>query len=232
MIRCLLICEGSCDQLIFSLLKNLFDENILEIKPFNRCCADRKNLFKLTNEIVEEILAREHGYALKDFQEICYLIDSDGMFISEDKIFSISDLNSIEYTEKTIRCKEKRNIVTRNNIRVKNVADLLKNREYWIFYNSRNLEHAFDKAKSFTLTSNAKRLFALEIQAKYLNNEEDFIRKLFDMNKSKTTNLFKSWEYLKEGSNSLSSCSNIIIFIIMHFNALKKEYKDLILKLI
>lgn len=232
MIRCLLICEGAYDQLVFSLLKNLFDENILEIKSYDACCADKAKLFQSTNKIVEEILAREHGYTLKDFQEICYLIDSDGLYISEDKIFSNADSNSTEYKETTINCKAKRSVVMRNKIRVKNVAELLQTRKYRIFYNSRNLEHAFDEAKSFTLTSNAKRLFALGIQAKYLNNEEDFIRKLFDMNKSKTTNLFRSWEYLKEGSNSLSSCSNIIIFIIMHFNALKKEYKDLILKLI
>ena len=65
--RCLLICEGPFDELIFSLLKEVFDSSLLEIKPLCRCCVDTTNLKENVEALVGEILAKEHGYLREDF---------------------------------------------------------------------------------------------------------------------------------------------------------------------
>lgn len=231
--RCLLICEGSFDELIFSVLKEVFDESLLEIKPLRRCCVDMANLKNKTESLVAEILSKEKGYQREDFNEVCFLIDSDGMYIPDDQIIENRELSSsTRYNSSSIECRDKGSIVARNNRRKANISDLLNGRRYWIFYNSRNLEHAFDSSLSGNLKDPAKRRFALNTFTTYSEDKEAFIRKLRSMNKSNTINIFKSWDYLKTGSNSLSSASNMFVFLAMHFYALKNKYKNLVKELL
>lgn len=230
--RCLLICEGPFDELIFSILKKAFDESLLEIKPLCRCCADTTDLKNNVESLVSEILSREHGYLRTDFDEVCFLIDSDGIYIPDSQIVENKELAHTCYKSNSIDCLDKNSLIARNKKRRKNITDLLDERKYWIFYNSRNIEHAFDSSLSGHLNDNAKKRFALNIFNAYDDNCDDFIRKLISMNKSGSNNLFESWRYLGVGNNSLSSTSNIFIFLLMHFYALKAEYKTLIINTI
>ena len=230
--RCLLVCEGPFDELIFSILKEVFDESLFEIKPLCRCCVDTPDLKNNAESLVGEILSKEKGYKREDFDEICFLIDSDGIYVSDDQIIENEGLSSTKYKSSSIECPDKKSIVTRNNIRKANISDLLSGRNYWIFYNSRNLEHAFDSSLSGSLRDSTKKRFALDTMTIYSEDIEAFIRKLKSMNKSNTSNIFKSWDYIKAGCNSLSSTSNMFIFLIMHFYALKDKYKDLVKELL
>lgn len=230
--RCLLICEGPFDELIFSLLKEVFDNSLLEIKPLCRCCADTTNLKDNVESLVGEILSKEHGYLRTDFDEICFIIDSDGIYTPDCQIVENKSLRNIDYKLTSIECIDKQSLLLRNQKRRDNIAGLLNDRKYWIFYNSRNLEHAFDSSLSGHLTEKDKKRFALRIYSNYYGNVEDFVIKIESMNKSKSLDIFDSWNYLKSGNNSLASSSNIFIFLIMHFNALKEEYKILVKELI
>lgn len=230
--RCLLICEGPFDELVFSTLKEVFDGSILEVKPLCRCCVDTTDLRNKVETLAQEILSREHGYLLSDFDEVCFLIDSDGVYTPDNQIIE-SNLSRVTiYKSSTIECPDRGSIILRNKKRRDNISALLEDRKYWIFYNSRNLEHAFDSSLSGYLSDNVKKRFALTTFAQYDGEIPDFIRKLFAMNKSGLNNIFASWEYLKTNDNSLSSSSNIFIFLLMHFYALKDEYKKLIVNLI
>lgn len=226
--RCLLICEGPFDELIYSNLKNLFNESLLEIKSLKRCCVDIPNLKRKVETLIKEILSREHGYFRKDFDEICFLIDSDGIFIPEDSIIENKSINIVNYKNNEIQCIDKKSLINRNNIRKKNISSLLEDRKYYIFYNSRNLEHSFDESMIGSLNDSVKKRFALDTFNHFSNNPKEFIKKLFSMNRSNTLNIYKSWDYLKYNFNSLSSTSNVIIFVIMHYYALKEEYKEII----
>ena len=230
--RCLLICEGPFDELIFSLLKEVFDDSLLEIKPLCRCCADTTDLKDNVESLVGEILSKEHGYLRTDFDEICFIIDSDGIYTPDCQIVENKSLRNIDYKLTSIECIDKQSLLLRNQKRRDNIAGLLKDRKYWIFYNSRNLEHAFDSSLSGYLTEKDKKRFALRMYSNYYVNVGDFVIKIESMNKSKSLNIFDSWNYLKSGNNSLASSSNIFIFLIMHFNALKEEYKILVKELI
>ena len=230
--RCLLICEGPFDELIFSALKEIFNLSLFEIKPLCRCCADTTDLKNNVESLVHEILAKEHGYSRTDFDEVCFLIDSDGIYTPDNQIFEIDELKYTIYGSSDIKCPDKNSILSRNEKRRINVADLLEGRKYWIFYNSRNLEHAFDSSLSGRLNDNTKKRFALTTFNQYDGKYADFIRKLDSMNRSKTNNIFDSWDFLKKYNNSLSSSSNIFIFLLMHFYALKDEYKVLVKNLI
>lgn len=230
--RCLLICEGPFDELVFSTLKDIFDDSLLEIKPLCRCCADTPNLKDNVDKLAYEILSREHGYALEDFDEICFLIDADGVYTPNESIFENNELSSTNYKTSSIECPDKKSLIARNMRRSKNVSELLDGRKYWIFYNSRNLEHAFNESCGGHLSDKFKKRFALEIFQYYASNKRDFIEKLYSMNKSNTTNIRESWNYLQLKCNSLASSSNMFVFIAMHYSALKEEYKNIVLECI
>ena len=230
--RCLLVCEGPNDELIFSMFKEIFDESIFEIKPLNGCCADAKNLIKNVEKIVDEILSREHGYYRDDFDEICFLIDSDGVFVDESVIVENKLINHTNYNLDSIECKDRKMIILRNRNRIKNINELLKDGNYKIYYNSRNLEHAFDSKYSGHISDKAKKRFALNTITAFANCKDELINKLYFMNKSRELDLVKSWDYLKINNNSLLSASNIFIFIFNHYNDLKSEYKDLVDELV
>ena len=230
--RCLLVCEGPCDELVFSILKEVFDESLFEVKPLRRCCVDTPDLKNKAESLINEILSKEHGYLRTDFSEVCFLIDSDGIYTPESQIIENKSISTTNYKDTLIECPDKKPLISRNNGRKANISDLLEDRKYWIFYNSRNLEHAFDSSLSGHLKDSFKKRFALNTYCDYCGKGEEFIRKLNSMNKSNSTNIFKSWDYLKTGSNSLSSASNMFVFLVMHFYALKDEYKKLVLGLI
>ncbi len=230
--RCLLICEGPFDELIFSILKELFDESLLEVKPLCRCSLDTTNLVNHVDDLVNEILSKEHGYNRTDFDEICFLVDSDGIFVPNALIFEDTSLPYTNYKEDSIICPVKDSLILRNKKRMENVSNLIKDKKYWVFYNSRNLEHSFDSELVKHQSDKYKKRFALMTFNQYENDKELFIKKLFEMNKSNSLNYYDSWKYLIRDLNSLSSCSNMFVFLVMHFYALKNQYKQLIIRLI
>lgn len=225
--RCLLICEGPFDELIFSILRDVFNDALFEIKPLCHCCLDVTDLEENVEKIVGEILAKEHGYSRDDFDEVCFLVDSDGIFINNELIIENKALSRADYKMTSIECPDKKSIELRNKKRVGNIDKLLSKKEHFIFYNSRNLEHAFDESMSGHLRDILKKRFSLDIFRKYESDKKMFIEKLALMNKSNQINIFKSWDFLRKDVNSLSSCSNIFIFLVMHYYALKDEYKPL-----
>lgn len=230
--RCLLICEGPFDELVFSILEKMFDESLLEVKPLCRCSIDTTNLVEHVDDLVDEILSKEHGYMRTDFDEICFLIDSDGIFVSETLIYEDDSLPYTNYKEDSIVCPNRESLILRNKKRISNIEELISDKRYNIFYNSRNLEHSFDDKLFQHQSDKFKKRFALMTYNLYENDKELLIKKLFEMNKSNSLNYQKSWNYLTNDVNSLSSCSNMFIFLIMHYYALKNEYKILINSLI
>ncbi len=203
-------------------------------KPLCRCSIDSPSLREHVDDLVNEILAKEHGYIRSDFDEICFLIDSDGIYIFDSCIYEDKSLSHTNYNLDSIIRKEKNALLNRNKRRVDNVQDLLKDNSYRIFYNSRNLEHSFDEFLYQHLSDKYKKNFVLKTFNEYASDKVSFINKLFEMNKSRSIDYYyyKSWEYLSKDLNSLSSCSNVFIFIFMHYGALKEEHKNIINNLI
>jgi hypothetical protein len=62
---------------------------------------------------------------------------------------------------------------------------------------------------------------------KYSENRKEFLRALIDACPV-LTNYKDSWEFIKTGFNSLKRSSNILFFVLEHFNDLLDEYKELL----
>ncbi|MCF0116871.1 MAG: hypothetical protein HUJ61_02340, partial [Bacilli bacterium] len=124
--RCLLVCEGPFDELVFSILRDCFDDSILEIKALGSCCVDIPDLKSNIKTVISEMLAKEHGYSIEDFDEICFLIDTDGIYILDSQIVENSSLKVTNYKRESIECPDKKSIVLRNIKRRKNIDELLE----------------------------------------------------------------------------------------------------------
>ena len=229
MSRCLLACEGPFDKLIYDLLKGIFDENKLEIIPMEGTFLDDPSFSKDPNSLMKKVLDKERTYSIDDFDEIVYLFDTDGMFLDDECVILDSTTKRTQYSLNEIRCSDPKNIKVRNKNRRKNVSDILKVGTTFIYYNSRNLEHAFDPKNIKPMTNSQKSAFALRIATRYSGDLQSFIKHIRDMNKSGTDDYAGTWDYVKRGENSLSSCSNLYLFLKKNYDSIKEEYKHLLL---
>ena len=62
----------------------------------------------------------------------------------------------------------------------------------------------------------------------YKGDYRSFIKLLYDCNKSGVINYDDSWKYVMKNDNSLSSCSNLLIFILKNYNELKEDVKPIV----
>lgn len=224
MIKCLLVCEGPFDKLIYDLLKKVFDENKFEIIPMGCTFLDDPSFSTNLDKKLDLLFEKEKTYSKEDFEEIVYLFDTDGMFVEDAAIIKDATLKKIQYTLDEIHCIDDKSIKLRNQHRRDNVDSILTKKTTYIYYNSRNLEHAFDATKITPMNDKQKSKFALKIASQFGTDLNAFLEKLFQMNKSSELDYDKTWDYVKKGKNSLSSCSNFFVFLKDHKESLKPEY--------
>ena len=107
-----------------------------------------------------------------------------------------------------------------------NIKNILKKNTIELYYNSTNVDHSFDNIQN--PSKKQKKLLALKMYNLYKENHRSFIKLLFDCNKSGEINYDESWKYVMEKDNSLSSCSNLLVFLIKNYDELKEDVKSLI----
>ena len=225
MIKILLLVEGYTDKYRLTLLSKLFDKTQLEIESMNTDILKNKNYLTNYESYIKAILKKEKFYDLKDFQKVYQIIDTDGCFISENNYDINPQYKKIIYETNQIKCAND-SIIKQNQIKNKNIDYILDRTIMKIYYNSCNLEHAFDN--QLNVNEEYKRISALEFVKKYKDDLESFLKLLFNINKSNTLDYLQSWEYIKINNHSLSNTSNLIIFIIEYYDYLKKEYQEII----
>lgn len=226
MIKILLIVEGILDQLLLNSITKLFDEKQVEIESVNGDLLKNKDFVNSYENIVSEKLSKEKIFNLEDFNEICFVTDTDGCFIDEENIIIDENNKAIKYNDYSIICS---NTSVKEELKIKsnNIKKIINNNVFYIYYNSCNLEHAFGGERNNTSTE--KKKFALWFTKRYYNRINDFLSLLISINHAETIDYKESWNYIIKDCNSLNSSSNIIIFLFQHINLLKKEYKNILL---
>lgn len=222
--KCLILVEGPFDKLRLDCLIDLFKDDKIVILPLGGDLLTSKNYYRNYKKEIINLLNKEKGYTYDDFDEIIEIIDTDGCFISSKNVLENSLINKIRYFSDHIEVLEKESIEKIHHYKAQNINKFIKFNKMKLFYNSVNIDHAFDNVKN--LTNSTKRKLALNFLNKYSDDLFSLLDLLFDINSSNITDYLATWNYIKKDTNSLTRSSNVIIFIIEHFEDLKDDFKE------
>lgn len=224
--RCLFLVEGPTDRQRFSILQKLFDERELIIIPFQTDILTDKTYSRRYKTHINEILNKEKIYSYDSFDEIIQITDTDGCFLSDDLIQVDHSIDKIRYTTSTIICSDMGALLKQRENKRNNIKDILSKNIVRLYYVSTNAEHALDNIQNATVKQ--KRDLALKMYSNYSNNLGALVEKIKSI-APKCKSYKESWQFIMEGSNSLSPCSNLLFWLVENAAHMKEEYKELVL---
>ena len=178
MIRCLFLVEGAYDKQRLALLENLFDSARLEIIPFGCDRLIGYEYYKNYKEHINAVLSKEKTFEINDFDYIVQVCDLDGCFIDEKYVVENKELKKVKYHASFIEAVDRDSIISRNHIKVENINNLLIDNDIILFYNSTNIDHAFDGVQN--AADKVKRSGAINMYNEYKNKHLEFFKKLYD----------------------------------------------------
>ncbi|MBR4749393.1 MAG: hypothetical protein IK083_07485 [Abditibacteriota bacterium] len=183
--------------------------------------GDPTNIEKYIYTMLLKSFFDEEKLLPKDISEIIQITDLDGAYVPENSIKEDKRLSKIRYEENRILCKNKGEIILRNERKKKNLDYLtsktaIKVRKlsipYRLYYFSSNLDHFLHHEANLDPLEKVKK--AEEYSEQYLNAPEELARKITnDPGAVKGKSYEESWEYIKKGTNSLSRHTNLNILL-------------------
>ena len=220
---CLMLVEGPFDRQRLSVLCGLFDLNKLVIVPFGSDLFTSSSYYLEYNDRITELLSKEKTYGKEDFTEVVQVLDTDGCFIEEAFVFEDKTLKHIVYKASSIATPNLSSYKIERLNKCNNINKLLEDGHIRLFYNSTNIDHAFDNIQN--PSRKQKSSLSIKMYNEYKNDGFALLKKMLEI--CPALNGFnESWEFVKSGFNSLSQCSNILYFVLEHFDDLKEEYKN------
>lgn len=172
------------------------------------------NILRKVAEVVKEYAANNH-LNREHFKEIIHIVDTDGVYVSNDLVIEDKNVNEPIYSLDSIRCKHKNNIIRRNNQKRSNIDKLIHCGHIWtsipykIYYMSTNLEHVLHDIQN--ATDEEKEELAYQFLKRYKNDLNGFIDYICNSSFSVNKEYLDSWSFIKEGTNSLSRYTNLCL---------------------
>jgi len=195
--------------------------------------TDFKNEHKSSKEIVGSFVSqfKKRNYLKdSDILLIAQLTDTDGAFISEDRVVIDSHIKNDDrkkYELNVIKVKDEKKqkeIITRNNIKRKHLNTLstlnvMMKRPYQIFYFSRELEHVLHNVVSIPNKEKSKK--ADEFSKQYTSFES--LKNFFNDDNIATSGDYKqTWNYIKRNNHSLERNTNFHLLLARIESEIKK----------
>ena len=145
---------------------------------------------------------------------IVHIIDTDGAFIPDELIQEDTDCRQIVYSENSIRCISKKNLIRRNHIKQQNLQKLLDTHNigglsYSVYYMSSNLEHVLHNR--INLTDEEKEELSYEFAEICAEQPEYFIQLMTSQTVFIDGSYRESWDFIKSGKHSLERHSNLAL---------------------
>ena len=178
-----------------------------------------KNIKNFINKLFVEPFLENNGFKPNDINEIIHIVDIDGVFIPNDAI--VKDLNAKKtiYKNNNILTQNVDLIIERNEHKRDNLNILCSSQEinikhkkvkYSIYYFCSNLDHFL--YKNANLTASSKLQMAQKFCNAY-NDTEKFISFFQTDLDNSEEDYEESWNWLKEGLNSLQRHTNLNLLI-------------------
>jgi len=212
-----MIVEGQTDETALSgIFSEIFDNDRVIVYVYRGdITSDNKvkpeNIVKNISRIIEVCSMR---YKLKDsdYARIIHITDTDGAYLPDECVKEDKRLTEIYYAPRGIKCRNRENIISRNERKRKNIDVLveiksIKKIPYGIYYMSRNLDHVlYNKANS---RYKEKEADAYAFAEKYIGDSRGFLRFISCSDFSVTNGYLPSWEFIRHGTNSVQRYTNI-----------------------
>jgi hypothetical protein len=229
--------EGPTDGIALSgNLNHLVKDKTIEFEPTggditsDESFIATEDLNDVLVQYVKDLIAKTSDFALEDVLEVVHLIDTDGLYIPDERIIQKRLPEGTYMTE-----EDKRAIYNDDSIEALDVSserETLKNKRdsvrdllamksldfgrgerkpYFLYYNSCNLEHALHNQRNVAMLE--KRILARKFANDFYQNDEKFITLFDELNQARTWDLSASWAYLKNGFNSLQRGSNFLLYL-------------------
>ena len=229
-----LICEGYSDLVALEdYLNDLFrDKAIQFFVASGDITSDRNKKDKYLNELIEDAIFnnpnRSVDFTIDDILMVAHLVDTDGVFESDDVVKYDGSLSFNQYFDDHIlACKSVKEMNETRALKRDRLLDCIdtdtiaiKNRNliYRIFYMSVNLEHVTQDNQNVE-TEIEKMDFAEEFATRF-DKLDDFVSFLEHNNTSGTHDYKESWKYIRK--HSLNKATNLIVFV----EYLLEKFKD------
>lgn len=185
--------------------------------------VDSQNILSRLNKAISDgfsELRLKHKIKLSDINRIIHIVDTDGVFISPDKVIHFNG-DDIEYTVNEIKTKnvdsikkrnEKKSLVLNKLSNIDSITFKSKSLPYEIYFMSTNLDHVLHNVQNPTREQKDKlsKDWQLEMAPNY-----DKLIAFFDGSNDYISNMEydESWEFIKQSSNSLMRFTNLDIYI-------------------
>lgn len=217
----LVIVEGPSDETALGVaLSQLFDRDKVYIHIMHGDITSRKGvqssniISKLGNEIRK--YANSQHYKAKDFKQIIHIVDTDAVFIPDEKIIEDESAKEILYQSDGIHTQKPDEIIERNLQKKENLYRLRKTGQIWniqyrVYYMTCNLDHVlYNKRNS---TEEEKEEDAYDFARKYKKDLKGFTDFMCCSDFSVHHDYQTSWAYIEEGMNSIERHTNLCIGI-------------------
>lgn len=157
---------------------------------------------------------------LPSIEEIVHIVDLDGAFIPDEKIKEDKSISHIRYEVENIVCKKRTETAERNKRKRENLEHLISLEEfiysghpmkYYVYYFSSNLDHFLHNDANLDYR---QKTIAADLFADTYNDSQKFVSFFLDkQNPTHNMSYKESWEYVKQGTNSLAKGTNLNVLI-------------------
>lgn len=215
----LFIVEGITDEvslaLGFSELMNS-DEVRFELTRGDITTRDNIRVDTVAKEIGNIVNGfRGRIYKKSDIKRVIHLVDTDGCFINDSNV--VEKDTDINYLEDVIECRNPDQIRQRNKNKTEILNKMIKIQkvcgeiDYSVYFMSCNLEHVLHN--NANMTNEQKNNAADSFRANYDGKVEEFSKFFLNEKIAARGDYKESWNYVKEGNNSLKRCTNLNLLI-------------------
>lgn len=213
------ILEGpSDDTSLTGSLKHIFASSRIEPLIMHGDITSDRNVTNrnIIRKLHEEIKAfcNKNFLTKGNILRIVHIIDTDGAFIPDELIQEEPGCSQIVYSENSIRCISKKNLIRRNHIKQQNLQKLLDTHNigglsYSVYYMSSNLEHVLHNR--INLTDEEKEELSYEFAEICAEQPEYFIQLMTSQTVFIDGSYRESWDFIKSGKHSLERHSNLAL---------------------
>ena len=218
------IVEGPSDRNYLECLKKyVYDKygDSIEFKIIHTDLLTKYSKKDILHRVADCVREKKVEAKILDNEEIIAVIhitDADGIYICEESIIEDLDLNEHQtiYCRNAIKTLKKENIVSRNSMKSSRVTRLLSRKTlmgipYRLYYFATNMDDFFIGNQN--LSYDEKEDSSYEIKRKYETCLDDYIKLFYEKKDIIGSSYIDSWNYIKQGYNSLCKCTNFYLFI-------------------